>query len=152
MWIGGNVPHCRSQNAGLPKTSTAPEASQPGAYADNQILKFTQDGKFLMQIGRPFKSKGSNDIENLKGPAKMFIDPKTNELYVADGYGSKRVIVFDADTGKLTSGIGAHMGTSRTMTDPGNYNPDAPIDQQFHSPVHYAATCRRWSVVCLRPK
>ena len=52
------------------------------------VLKFTQDGKFLMQIGQPGQSKGSNDIENLKGPAKIFVDPKTNELYVADGYGN----------------------------------------------------------------
>jgi len=74
----------------------------------NQILKFTQDGKFLMQIGHPFKSKGSNDVENLKGPAKMFIDPKTNELYVADGYGNKRVIVFDADTGQYKRHWGAY--------------------------------------------
>ncbi len=72
------------------------------------ILKFTQDGKFLMQIGKPGQSKGSNDIENLKGPAKMFVDPKTNELYVADGYGNHRVIVFDADTGKYKRHWGAY--------------------------------------------
>ena len=40
------------------------------------ILKFTQDGKFLMQIGKPGQSKGSNDIENLRLPAKMFVDKK----------------------------------------------------------------------------
>src|SRR5258705_7995501 len=51
------------------------------------ILKFTQAGKFLMQIGKAGASKGSNDIANLRGPAKMWVDPKTNELYVADGYG-----------------------------------------------------------------
>ena len=39
------------------------------------ILKFTQDGKFLMQIGKPKSSKGSNDIENLRLPAKIFVDP-----------------------------------------------------------------------------
>ena len=63
------------------------------------VLKFTQAGKFLMQIGKPGASKGSNDVENLKGAAKMYVDPKTNELYVADGYGNHRVIVFDAETG-----------------------------------------------------
>src|ERR1039457_4753337 len=79
VWIGGNG---RTVDPKLQDTgaSAAPEASQPGAFADNQILKFTQDGKFLMQIGHPFQSKGSNDVENLKGPAKMFVDPKTNEL------------------------------------------------------------------------
>ena len=136
VWIGGNG---RTVDPKLQDTgaSTAPEASQPGAYADNQILKFTQDGKFLMQIGHPFKSKGSNDTENLKGPAKIFVDPKTDELYVADGYGNKRVIVFDADTGKYKRHWGAY-GHKPDDTDPGNYNPDAPIDQQFRSPVHCA--------------
>src|SRR5580692_2092559 len=136
VWIGGNgrVIDPKMQENGA---STAPEASQPGAFADNQILKFTGDGKFLMQIGHPFKSKGSNDVENLKGPAKMFVDPKTNELYVADGYGNKRVIVFDADTGQYKRHWGAY-GHKPDDTDMGNYNPDAPIDQQFRSPVHCA--------------
>ena len=49
------------------------------SFADNMVLKFTQDGKFLMQIGKPKSSKGSNDIENLRLPAKIFVDPKTNE-------------------------------------------------------------------------
>ncbi len=61
-----------------------------------------------MQIGNPGQSKGSNDIENLRGPAKIFIDPKTNELYVADGYGNHRVIVFDAETGKYKRHWGAY--------------------------------------------
>src|SRR5262249_4918565 len=59
VWIGGNG-------------RNAPGAAAGGPYHDNQILKFTQSGKFLMQIGKPEQSKGSNDLENLKGPAKMF--------------------------------------------------------------------------------
>ena len=86
------------------------------------IMKFTQDGKFLMQIGTPDKSNGSNDIENLKGPAKIFVDPKTNEVYVADGYGNKRVIVFDADTGKYKRHWGAY-GHKPDDTNLGPYNP-----------------------------
>src|SRR4051812_45373968 len=80
VWIGGN-----GRGAG----GTAPDH-------DNMILKFTQEGKFLMQIGKPEQSRGSNDNPNVKGPAKMFVRPKTNELIVADGYGNRRVIVFDA--------------------------------------------------------
>src|ERR1700674_922796 len=104
VWIGGNgrVP----QPKGLPPAEGQIAAAAP--FKDNEILKFTQDGKFLMQIGKPGQSKGSNDLQNLKGPAKMFIDRKTNELYVADGYGNKRVIVFDADTGKNKRHWGAY--------------------------------------------
>src|SRR5436305_3463781 len=90
VWIGGN--------------SRGKDKSQ---FHDNQVLKFTQDAKFLMQIGHPMKSQGSSDTENLKGAAKMLEDKATDELYVADGYGNHRVIVYDAETGKYKRHWGA---------------------------------------------
>src|SRR5579871_1702017 len=42
-----------------------------GEKGDNQILKFTRDGKFLLQIGHKSKSKGSNDTENVNRAASM---------------------------------------------------------------------------------
>jgi DNA-binding beta-propeller fold protein YncE len=133
VWIGGNGrgPQTKGEP---PVEGQAPPAA---LFKDNEILKFTQDGKFLMQIGKPGQSKGSNDIDNLKGPAKMFVDRKTNELYVADGYGNHRVIVFDADTGKYKRHWGAY-GKKPDDTNLGNYNPDAPVAQQFRNPVHCA--------------
>ena len=104
---------------------------------NNQVLKFTQDGKFLMQIGHPKSSQGSNDTENLNRPAKTFIDPLTNELYVADGYGNRRVIVYDAETGQYKRHWGAY-GHKPDDTNLGPYNPDAPPAQQFRTPVHCA--------------
>ena len=120
VWIGGN-------SRGKP----------PAPFHDNQVLKFTQDGKFLMQIGHPTQSQGSNDTGNLKGAAKMFLDKATNELYVADGYGNHRVIVYDAETGKYKRHWGAY-GHKPDDTDLGPYNPDAPPAQQFRNPVHCA--------------
>jgi DNA-binding beta-propeller fold protein YncE len=99
------------------------------------VLKFTQDGKFLMQIGKPGMSKGSNDTENLRLPAKTFIDQQTNELYVADGYGNHRVIVYDADTGKYKRHWGAYGKVPSDDPLPA-YKPTAPPDQQFRNPVH----------------
>src|SRR5271168_3121448 len=139
VWIGGNgrpAPGAPVATPGTPLTE-AQVAAAAGYYNDNMILKFTQDGKFLMQIGKPGQSKGSNDIDNLKGPAKMFVDPKTNELYVADGYGNHRVIVFDADTGKYKRHWGAY-GHKPDDTDLGRYNPSDPPPQQFRNPVHCA--------------
>ncbi|MEA3154810.1 MAG: hypothetical protein QOK44_2399 [Betaproteobacteria bacterium] len=75
---------------------------------DHQILKFTRDGKFLMQIGKPGKSEGSNSKTQLGRPAHMEIDSAANELYVADGYGNRRVIVFDAKTGVYKRHWGAY--------------------------------------------
>jgi len=136
VWIGGN-----GRGGPAPGGPALPTAEvQVGANAgfhDNMILKFTQDGKFLMQIGKPSQSKGSNDVDNLKGPAKMFIDKATNDLYVADGYGNRRVIVFDADTGKYRRHWGAY-GHKPDDTNIGPYNPDAPVAQQFRNPVHCA--------------
>ena len=94
-----------------------------GRVHDSFVLKFTQSGKFLMQIGKPNMSKGSNDVDNLKLPAKTLVDPKTNELYVADGYGNRRVIVFDADTGKYKRHWGAY-GHKPDDTQLPPYNPD----------------------------
>ncbi len=102
-----------------------------------QVLKFTQSGKFLMQIGHPKMSKGSNDVENLNRPAKTFIDKATNEVYVADGYGNKRVIVYDADTGQYKRHWGAY-GHKPEDANLGPYDPDAPPAQQFRNPVHCA--------------
>jgi hypothetical protein len=75
---------------------------------DNQLLKFTQSGKFLLQIGHPGKSAGSIDTENMNVPASTFVYPKTNEVFVADGYVNRRVVVFDADTGAFKRMWGAY--------------------------------------------
>ena len=69
------------------------------AQEDDHILKFTSKGQFLLQIGHAGKNRGSGDTDNLGGPAGLFVDEKTNELYVADGYFNHRVVVFDGTAG-----------------------------------------------------
>ena len=118
---------------------------------DGQVLKFTQEGKFLMQIGHPGASKGSSDTENVHQAAKLFIDKNTNELYVADGYGNKRVVVFDADTGKYKRHWGAY-GHKPDDANLGKYDPDAPPAPQFRNPVHCAELANDGLLyVCDRP-
>jgi DNA-binding beta-propeller fold protein YncE len=102
---------------------------------DAHILKFTKDGKFLMQVGGLGKNAGSNDLENFGRVAKIWVDPKTNEAYIADGYLNKRVAVIDADTGKMKRYWGAY-GNRPDDTKLGNYDPKAPPAQQFRNPVH----------------
>jgi DNA-binding beta-propeller fold protein YncE len=149
VWIGGNGRTAAATGAeeagGAPGAAAAAQAKQakqtkqapggPPHYHDSMVLKFTQDGKFLMAIGKAGASQGSNDTDNLGLPAKMFIDPKTNELYVADGYGNKRVIVYDAETGQYKRHWGAY-GNKPDDTNLGPYKPDAPVAQQFRNPVH----------------
>src|ERR1700751_3406821 len=108
------------------------------AKEDNHLLKFTNKGTFLMQIGHAGKNRGSNDTENLGGPAGLFVYPKTNELFVADGYFNHRVIVFDADTGAYKRHWGAY---GKKPDDNFKFPPRDQLiagepPQAFNNPVH----------------
>ena len=79
----------------------------------------------------------SNSTDHFFQVAKIFVDEKNNELYVADGYGNKRVVVMDTETGQFKRYWGAY-GNKPDDTDLGRYNPNAPLAQQFRNPVHCA--------------
>src|SRR5262245_59780667 len=165
VWIGGNgrgtPPGARSSTgsgranaAGGGRAEQVLDESQTGGvqgyFNGSMVLKFTRSGTFLMQIGKPGQSKGSNDTDNLRLPAKTFIDARENEVYVADGYGNHRVIVYDADTGKYKRHWGAY-GHKPDDVNLGNYDPAAPPPQQFRNPVHCAElTNDRLLYVCDR--
>ena len=109
-----------------------------GNDKDDQILKFTPDGKFLLQIGKADTTGGSNSTTRLGRPAHMVTDDAAAELYVADGYGNRRVIVFDAKTGAYKRHWGAY-GT-KTPTDdklpPYQPVPITALSKSFSNPVH----------------
>lgn len=101
---------------------------------DSQILKFTREGKFLLQIGKHAQNKGSSDTQNVNRSAGYYYHQKANELFVADGYGNRRVIVFDAATGAYKR----HWGAYGKMPDdaaPRTRTADGPPPQQFNT-VH----------------
>jgi DNA-binding beta-propeller fold protein YncE len=104
---------------------------------DGQILKFTREGKFVKQFGFAYASAGSNDPWAFNRVAKVFLDEPSNEAYVADGYGNKRVAVIDMDSGKIKRYWGAY-GNKPSDAPLGPYNPAAPPAQQFRNPVHCA--------------
>jgi DNA-binding beta-propeller fold protein YncE len=144
-----------------------------GGGGDSHLLKFTKDGKFLMQVGkknarlvsagapdaaqeqpgagrgrgsaRVFKAN-SLDMENFGRPAKLVVDPKTNEAFVADGYLNTRVVVMDADTGRFKRIFGAYgnkpddsvfekAAVTGDQSATG-YDPKSPPAQQFRHAVH----------------
>lgn len=76
--------------------------------ADHVVLKFSTEGRFLLQLGRPGENGGSNDTTRLGQPTGVDVDVAANEVYVADGYRNRRVIVFDATTGKYKRHWGAY--------------------------------------------
>ena len=104
---------------------------------DSHILKFTRDGKFLMQLGKPDQGIDSNSTTNFGRVAKISFDAAANEAFVADGYANKRVAVLDADTGKFKRYWGAY-GNEPDDTNIGRYSPEDPPAQQFRNPVHCA--------------
>jgi hypothetical protein len=98
---------------------------------DGMVLKFAPDGKFLLQIGRSGVSN-SLDTTQVGRAADLAIDSQRNELYVADGYGNHRVIVFDAASGAFKRMWGAYGKAPSDQMLP-TYNPASP---QFANPVH----------------
>ena len=79
-------------------SGSSPSGQSKTRRSDDMILKFTNKGQFIKQLGGRTTSHGSKDPLSVNKPGDLFVSPKTNELYVADGYGNRRVIVFDADT------------------------------------------------------
>jgi hypothetical protein len=107
---------------------------------DGHILKFTLDGKFIMQVGKKGVTKDSNSTEHFFQVAKVHMYPKTNEVFVADGYGNDRVAVIDADTGKFKRYWGAYGNKpdDAAADKIGPYVPGAPLAKHFRGPVHCA--------------
>jgi hypothetical protein len=101
---------------------------------DGVVLKFTREGKFVLQIGKLAPMTSSKDTSQLGRPADMVVDTTANEVYVADGYFNHRVIVFDSNTGAFKRMWGAY-GKPPT-DDKITYDPKAPLPQQFNNPVH----------------
>jgi hypothetical protein len=115
VWVGGNSP------------------------ADRMVLKFTREGRFLMQIGKPSTDPMDSSRTDILGrPAGIDVDESAHEVYIADGYGNKRVIIFDSETGAFKRLWGAY-GNKPSDTDAGPYAPPSKTDapaQQFRNPVH----------------
>lgn len=93
---------------------------------DHVVLKFTEDGRFLMRIGLRGKTGGDHSPEFLGRPADVWVDTDRNEVYISDGYQNHRVIVFDSETGAFKRLWGANA------MPPG----DPTVKPQFGNPVH----------------
>lgn len=107
-----------------------------GTYRHHRVMKFTRGGELLMQIGEYDVNGGSNDPDLLGGPAGIWVDPNTNEVFVADGYRNRRVVVYDGDTGEYRR----HWGAYGEM-------PDDEYEYDWGGPQHESAPPRQFSTV-----
>jgi sugar lactone lactonase YvrE len=131
VWIGGNAP------------------------GDRQVLKFSGDGKQLLEIGFPTNAPRNNaDTSFLGEPAGIEVDDTAHEVYIADGYLNSRVVVYDSENGNFKRGWGAYgiglgeianppeptgenaSALGRYVREGPDYVPGEPPEKQFRTPVH----------------
>jgi DNA-binding beta-propeller fold protein YncE len=149
VWISGNG---QAQNVG---NGQFPWAATFGD--DSHVLKFTSDGEFVLQIGHA-GAPGPNSDDTGSGPngtpqpylpADMTVDPETNRLYIADGYGNRRILIVDAEDGSYIGHFGAYgqnpVGDPETSSDPydsgpwmEDYHRGEMRPRFFRSPLHCA--------------
>lgn len=134
----------------------------PSHGDDSHVLKFTADGEFVYQIGQagmegPASEKidgGPNGTPQPYLVADLSVDPETNRLYIADGYGNRRILIVDAETGRYIGHFGAYgqnpveddssSGVADTEVGPwmGDYLAGNMTPLFFRSPLHCASVSR----------
>lgn len=106
-----------------------------GTYQHHRVQKFTRSGELVMTLGEYNENAGSNDTSLLGGPAGIWVDPETNEAFIADGYRNRRVVVFDGETGEYKRHWGAYGEVPQDDYDFGSRDPAGPLPRAF-STVH----------------
>jgi sugar lactone lactonase YvrE len=105
-----------------------------GSYNRHRVMKFTRDGKLLLTLGEYEKTGGSADTHLLGGPSGIWVDPKSNEVFISDGYRNRRIIVFDIN-GKYLRHWGAY---GKVPDDTEKFDPKSmmsgALPNQFSTP------------------
>ena len=133
--------------AGAAGGGAAPAAAPPPRPFDAHLLKFSPKGQFLQQFGKPGAAEGNDSKTTFNKPANLEI--VGDEVFVADGYGNRRVVVLDANTGAYKRHWGAY-GAMPDATAPAAYDPSTPATGPFRT-VTCAAVAKDGKVyVCDR--
>ncbi len=127
FWVTGSSPN------------PAPSKESP---TDSMVLKFDRTGAFRLQIGSRTPTAGNHDTKNLGRATSVAVYPPTHEVFVADGYGNRRLIVFDAVTGafkRMWGAFGKPPDAGPVYHGPTGKDPIAPTGdgpEHFGNPVH----------------
>jgi DNA-binding beta-propeller fold protein YncE len=98
---------------------------------DAIVQGYSHEGELILQIGTKGvfdTTDGSVDApftnqsrERLNRPSGAVVDPDTGDIYVSDGYGNKRVVVFDSE-GNYLRQWGSHAtAAERAAATPGTF-------------------------------
>jgi len=167
VWISGNggggpAPAGRGAPAAAPAAAPAGRGGRGAAARggtpwtthgpgnDGFVLKFDMNGNFKMRIGGLPTSINTNDRDTginstpvLNRATDMVVDPKTNRLYISDGYTNRHVLIVDATTGKYIGSIGAYGNNpvddaAAAAAGPwmNDYNKGNKKPAFFRNPVH----------------
>jgi hypothetical protein len=126
-----SAPGASAGQAGGAGRAGGGRASTPPRPQDAHVLKFSRKGEFLLQIGKAGAPGGNDSTTALNRPAGVGVDPAGSEVYVADGFGNRRVVVFDAATGAYKRHWGG-SGQKPEDAAPAASDPAAP-GAQFRS-------------------
>ena len=99
------------------------------------VVKYSAEGRHLLTIGMPGETAGSNDTARLGRPSDIAVDISAREVFIADGYGNRRIAVFNSDSGDYKRHWGAYGNRPDDSLLPAYSALDAP-SQQFRGPVH----------------
>ncbi len=96
-----------------------------GSRPHHQVLKFSREGELVLTIGEQDETGGSNDPDLLGRPSDIWVNPETNEAFIADGYGNRRIVVYDGETGAYLR----HWGAYGEVPDDDYTHPDRGEDE-----------------------
>ena len=138
FWIGGNYQPPQGTNGFNPLTAPIPKPKDT-SLGDRQVLKLDPTGtKVLLEIGHPSAAPMNNqDTTILGAPAEVFVDDTAHEVYIADGYLNRRIVVYDSNTGAFKRGWGAYgMPLSEISNDKAPPHDTEHPDKQFHGTMN----------------
>jgi hypothetical protein len=118
-----------------------------GTRPGDGIIKFSRDGKFLWDFGHrgprvdPATVKMNNQQTDIFPPGigAFDFDEDAREIYVADGFLNKRILVYDMDTGAFKRGWGGYgmplSAITNEPTPPYEWKGGPPPDQKDFAPA-----------------
>jgi DNA-binding beta-propeller fold protein YncE len=114
-----------------------------GTGAGDSIIKISQEGKLLWDFGHRVEKgtraqQNNQQTDTLNGIGAFALDEEAREIFVADGFVNKRILVFDMNTGVFKRGWGGHgipLGEIDNDPSPAYDITGPPPDQKQFAPI-----------------